>query len=453
MFGKVKKIHFVGIGGIGMSGLALVLKNLGFEITGSDIKESAITRMLEKNGIPVYYSHRTENVKGADTVVYSSAIRDDNPEIVAARSRRLPVIQRAEMLGELMRLKFSIAVSGTHGKTTTTSIIGNILEKAGLDPTLIIGGRVMDMGVNAKLGGSKYLVAEADESDGSFLLLYPTVAVITNIDREHLNYFGTLKKLKEAFIKFANRVPFYGSVVLCADDNNVGDIIPAIKRKKITYGFKVQSHLMAADIRYSMDGTRYKLIYEGKKIEEIFVPLYGIHNVYNSLAAIGVGMDMGIPLETIKKGLESFKGVHRRLEFKGEKEGVYVFDDYGHHPTEIRHTLSGLRQIVGDRRIIVIFQPHRYTRTKLLYREFGQSFNDAELIILLPIYPAAESPIPGVSSKLIYDSLIRNKKRVILTDTDEVLNILEDEVKENDVIITLGAGDVWKIGLKFLETS
>lgn len=450
MFGKLKHIHFIGIGGAGMSGIALVLKNLGFEVTGSDTRPTDLTTNLEKMGIKIFYTHHPENCAGADVVVYSSAIAPENIELVSARARKISVIPRAEMLAELMRMKFSIAISGSHGKTTVTSMISQILEKANLDPTTVIGGRILGYATGAKLGKSEYLVAEADESDRSFLLLYPTIAVITNIEREHLDCYKDLSEIKRAFVKFANKVPFFGAVVLCVDSPAVRELCPRLKRPKITYGLQGKAIFKAVDIELKPFSAEFTLKVLGEAIDRLVINIPGIHNVENSLAAIAVARQLDIDYAIIKQALFNFKGVHRRFERIGEKSGIIFYDDYAHHPTEIQATLQTLRNAFPNQRLIGIFQPHRYTRTKFLAANFGSCFTDCNLLIITEIYPASEPVIPNVSAQLIVDAIKINNSThpqvSYIKDKNEICDWLLPQLKSGDVVITLGAGNIWEIG-------
>jgi len=449
--GKIKKIHFVGIGGSGMSGLAEVLHNLGFIITGSDIRKTQVTKRLEQLGIKVFYSHRAENVRDKDLVVKSSAIPPFNIEILEAKRLNIPVIPRAEMLGELMRMKYSIAVSGSHGKTTTTYMIGEILEKAGKDPTIVVGGRIKETSSGAKLGNGIFMVAEADESDRSFLKLFPTIVVVTNIDLEHLDHYGTLKEIKDAFVEFANKIPFYGFCVLCLDDKNVKDIIPYIEKKVITYGFSNEADFVARNLKFSRGRWIYEVFYRGRKLGDLELKIIGKHNVLNSLASFAVAWELDIPFDVIKEALMGYGGVSRRFEIKGMKRGVLFVDDYGHHPTEIKVTLEGAKEWWKGR-IFVVFQPHRYTRTYYLWQEFAKSFDNADLVLITKIYPAGEQPIEGVSAKLIYDEMRKFKKNVFyFEDWDEMEEFVLKNLKEGDLFLTLGAGDIWKFGERVKE--
>ncbi len=441
---RFSRIHMIGIGGSGMSGLAEILHSLGFEVSGSDISRKETTERLERLGIKVFYGHRAENVEGANIVVYSSAIGPDNPELVRAKELKIPIIQRAEMLAELMRVKFSIAVSGAHGKSTTTSMIGHILKEVGKNPTVIVGGILKDVGSGGLVGRGEYLVAEADESDRSFLKLLPTIAVITNIDREHMDTYGSMASLKMAFIEFANKVPFYGSVVACGDDKNVRDILPFVEKRVFTYGFSNENDLYAENVKVFSLSSEFELSGFGERLKgKLNVP--GRHNVLNALASLIVVWELDIPLREALESLESFKGVSRRFEIKGEKFGAIFVDDYGHHPNEIKNVLEVARGI--GKRVITVFQPHRYTRTMDLYREFGEVLLKSDIVILLPIYPAGEKPIPGVSSDLIYGVMKgMGKDGVYLVETfEEAADLLRKILEEGDVVLLQGAGNVYRV--------
>jgi UDP-N-acetylmuramate--alanine ligase len=455
MFGRITNVHFVGVGGIGMSGIARVLKKQGFNVTGSDLKPTDITKELEGLGIQVFYGHRAENCHEAQVIVYSSAVAPDNPELVWASKARIPVIPRAEMLAELMRMRYSIAVSGTHGKTTTTSMITLVLEEAGLKPTSVIGGLVRGSKTNGQLGNGKYLVAEADESDKSFLLLLPTLAVITNIEEEHLDCYKDLTEIKTAFLDFANRVPFFGSVVACADDPNILDIIPRMKRRTLTYGLSPEAQIRAVDIDLKAFSSSYRIFKGATELGIIELAVGGLHNVQNSLAVIGVCDELGVDFSKVRTGLMGFKGVHRRQELKGEKRGVVVIDDYGHHPTEIKRTLEAVRVSFPKNRLITVFQPHRYTRTKFLHRQFGPAFSLTDILIITDIYPAGEQPIDGVSSELIITAVKELNPHppdiVHQADFNTITDYILEIVKPGDVILTLGAGNIWQIGAAVLK--
>jgi UDP-N-acetylmuramate--alanine ligase len=455
MFGRLKRVHFVGIGGVGMSGIALVLKNLGFEVTGSDAKESDTTRKLAEAGIRVSIGHDAANSADAQVVVYSSAVNSENPELVAARARDIPVIRRAEMLAELMRMKFSVAISGSHGKTTVTSMVTHLMERAGLDPTSVIGGRVMGADAGAKLGQSEYLVAEADESDRSFLALYPAIAVVTNIEREHLDVYHDLADIKREFTRFVNRVPFYGSVVLCMDSPAVRAIRSRAKRRVVTYGIEAPADFRAKDIQLYGFSSAFTLLYAGKEVGRFNLPVPGTYNVTNALAAIATGSELGIGFDAMAQAVAVFSGVHRRLEKLGEKNGVVVYDDYGHHPTEVRVTLEVLRHAFPDRRILVVFQPHRYTRTKALAEEFGVCFAAADELILTKIYAASEPEIPGVDATLIQRAVEAAGKPVVsyVPEMTDVPGAISGRLHKGDVVLIAGAGNICTIGEEILAKS
>jgi len=458
MYRKFRKIHFVGIGGIGMSGIAEVLKNLGYEVSGSDMKESDTTRRLSDLGIDVSIGHRPENVQDADVVVISSAIREDNPEVRTARENAIPVIPRAEMLAEIARLKYAILVAGAHGKTTTTSLIASVLGECGMDPTAVIGGKLKSIGSNARLGEGEFLVAEADESDGSFLMLSPTIAVVTNIDREHMDYFKNMDAIKNAFLSFINKVPFYGISILCGDNEHLRELLQYIKRRYLTYGLSEGVDLFARDLRLDGFMTSFDVYLKGDSLGRFSVPLIGEHNVCNALATIAVAVELGLDMEGVRKALHNFSGVQRRFEIKGNIKGINVIDDYGHHPAEIKATLRAAKMAIKSRsgnkkngRLVVLFQPHRYTRTRDLMEEFHQAFTDADKVVIMDIYPAGEDPIPGITSEVIYSGVKKNTDAVYIKDRDEILRYLISELKESDTLMTLGAGDVWKIGERFIK--
>jgi len=445
----------VGIGGVGMSGIAEVLKNLGYEVEGSDLKESETTKRLRALGININIGHRAENIKNTDVVVISSAVARDNPEVVAAKGLSIPVIPRAEMLAELARLKYGVLIAGAHGKTTTTSLIASILGEGGLDPTVVIGGKLKGIGSNAKLGGGEFLVAEADESDGSFLKLSPTIAVVTNVDREHMDFFGSIEEIKEAFLSFINKVPFYGLSILCGDNGYIRELMPKVQRRFITYGLSGDVDLAAKNISTGGMRSRFEAVLDGRSLGMFEVPLIGVHNVCNCLAAIAVASELNVDMDVIRRALENFSGVHRRFEFKGTVSGISVIDDYAHHPAEITATLKAVREAMsGGRdngRLFVLFQPHRYTRTRDLLHEFIDAFVDADRVVLMDIYPAGEKPLPGVNSELLFDG-IRNTGKAVdyIRDRDEIAGFLKAEMRQGDTLLTLGAGNVWKIGEEFL---
>jgi len=475
--GGTRRIHFVGIGGIGMSGIAELLANLGFEVSGSDLKRSATAvRLSDKFGVKVHEGHRAENVGEAQVVVFSSAVRPGNPEIVEAQRRGIPVIPRAEMLAELMRLRFSIAVAGSHGKTTTTSMIAVALERAGVDPTAVIGGRLSAFGSNARLGRGEYLVAEADESDRSFLMLYPTIAVMTNIDREHMESYGSFADLQQAFVEFANKVPFYGSVVACADDEAIAAILPRINRPLLTYGLEGRErrdrragvegreglerrkgvHVEASDIEIGAFGGRCVVYVTDRdrrdRLGELRLTIPGRHNLQNALAAVAVADRLGIPFSAVASALADFHGAERRFERHGEAGGVLVVDDYGHHPTEIAAVLAAARATLG-RRLVVAFQPHRFTRTQQLLDAFGPALRDADEIVLTDIYAASEEPIAGVTIEALADAVRRGSGRPvhIAKHLDEVVPEVLKIVRPGDAVLTLGAGSIGLLPQRLIE--
>jgi UDP-N-acetylmuramate--alanine ligase len=449
---KIKCIHFVGIGGIGMSGIAEVLLNLGYRISGSDVQQSDTTLRLSRLGAMVAIGHSAQNIGNADVVVTSTAVKAANPEVVEAHLRNIPVIPRAEMLAELLKMKFSVAVSGSHGKTTTTSMVATILAGGGLDPTMVIGGKLASIGSNARLGDGEIIVAEADESDGSFLKLSPTIAVITNIDREHLDYYPGITEIKDAFLKFANIVPFYGCTVMCNDNEYVREIAPQIKRRTITYGIEQAADYQAQEIQFRGGKTGYRLYYKGDVMGEIELNVPGMFNVYNSLAAIAVGRELELDLPAIRKGLSGFNGVQRRLEIKGKVGSITVVDDYGHHPTEVKETLAAASHVWKERRVVV-FQPHRFTRTKALFDEFTHAFTDADVLIVNDIYPASEEPIAGVNSAALCAAIKKTGHSQVeyIAKAEDTVEYLLKIVRPGDAVFTLGAGSVYKIGEAFLK--
>jgi len=453
MYFKKYHIHFVGIGGIGMSGIAELLLNLGYEVSGSDTKASDITERLKGLGGAIHTGHSAEHVPGADVVVVSSAINAENPEVNAAHRLGIPVIPRAEMLAELMRLKYSVAVAGAHGKTSTTSIVAAVLGKGRLDPTVVIGGKLKGIDSNAVLGMGDFIVAEADESDGSFLKMSPTIAVVTNIDREHLDFYKDLEDIKNVFFDFIDRIPFYGLAILCLDNEPIQDLIPKIKKRFTTYGMSTQADYQARNIRAQGLKTRFSLHHQGEDLGDITLNLPGIHNVYNAMASIAVGFELNIPFETIKSALETLEGVQRRMEVKGVVQGITVVDDYGHHPTEIKTTLQAVKESWPDKRIILAFQPHRYTRTHALFDEFTRAFYQSDLMVVMPIYPAGENPINGVdSARLCEEIKAHGHKEVICMDgMESAIAYLKDVLRSGDLLLTLGAGDVWKVGVAVLK--
>jgi UDP-N-acetylmuramate--alanine ligase len=479
MLGSTRRVHFVGIGGIGMSGIAELLANLGFEVSGSDVKRSAVaTRLAQKFGVTVREGHRAENIGNAQVVVFSSAVRPSNPEIAEARRRGIPVIPRAEMLAELMRLRFSIAVAGSHGKTTTTSMVAVVLERAGLDPTAVIGGRLSAFGSNARLGRGEYLVAEADESDRSFLMLYPTIAVMTNVDREHMESYGSFEELQHAFVEFANKVPFYGSVVACADDAAVAAILPRINRPLVTYGLEGRDrregreglerlegregerrkgvHIQATDVEVGAFGGRCVVHVSDRgrreRLGELRLSIPGRHNLQNALAVVAVADRLGIEFSRVASALADFHGAERRFERHGEADGVLVVDDYGHHPTEIAAVLSAARATLA-RRLVVAFQPHRYTRTQQLMEEFGPALREADEIVLTDIYAASEEPIPGITIESLADAVRRGSGRPVhlARHLDDVVPIVLTLAHRGDAVLTLGAGSIGTLPAQIVD--
>ncbi|CUS87706.1 UDP-N-acetylmuramate--L-alanine ligase [Candidatus Kryptobacter tengchongensis] len=454
MFSTVKKIHFVGIGGIGMSGIAEILIDQGFKVTGSDKQLSEITQRLENLGAKIYQGHAPEHVEDdVDVVVYSSAVKMDNPEIQEAMRRKIPVIRRAEMLAELMRLKYGIGIAGTHGKTTTTSMVGLVLIEGGFDPTVIVGGVLRDLGgTNARLGHGNFIVVEADEFDRSFLQLTPTIAVITTLEAEHLDSYGNIEELKSAFVDFANKVPFYGFVVLCLDEPMIQDIMPLIKKRVITYGLNAQADIQAVEPEFKERSSSYNLIYKGKNYGRINLQVPGLHNVKNSLAAIAVGMELGIEFEIVKSAVEKFKGVYRRFEIRAEVNNVMVVDDYAHHPTEIKAVLQAAKD-GWKRRVIAVFQPHLYSRTRDFYQEFGRSFFNADVCVITDIYPAREEPIEGVTGELIANSArnFGHKEVHYVQNKEEIPNYVLKLVKPGDMVVFMGAGDITRICGDFIK--
>jgi UDP-N-acetylmuramate--alanine ligase len=455
MFSSIRKIHFVGIGGIGMSGIAEILLDQGFHVSGSDRALSEVTDRLKSLGATVFEGHNAKHVApDVDALVYSSAVTLDNPEVVEAVRRKIPVIRRAEMLAEVMRLKYGVGIAGTHGKTTTTSMIGLVLLEGGLDPTVIVGGKLSRLGgTNARLGHGDFIVVEADEFDRSFLSITPTIAVLTTLETDHLDCYRDLEDIKGAFVQFASRVPFYGFVVLCLDEPALLDIMPQMSRKKIiTYGLNPQADVQAADIRHRENTSTFTLRRHSEDLGEITIRVPGNHNIQNALAAIGVGLELGVPFDRVKYGIEQFTGVYRRWELKGEVNGISVFDDYAHHPTECRATLAGTKA-GWRRRIVCVFQPHLFSRTRDFYEEFGKSFLLSDVLVVTDIYPAREEPIQGVTGELIVAAAKRfgHKDAHYVPDKRKVPSALETIVRPGDIVITMGAGDIWKYGEEFLR--
>ncbi len=448
----IKKIHFVGIGGIGMSGIAEIMLSRGFKISGSDMSASATTERLESIGIPVTIGHSDNIQNDVDVLVYSSAVSIANPEVSAAIAKDIPVIKRSEMLAETMRMKYGIGIAGTHGKTTTTSMVGLVLTEAGIDPTIIVGGKLSSFGgTNARLGHSDFIVVEADEFDRTFLSLTPSIAAITTLETDHLDTYKDLEDIKGAFIQFANKVPFFGFVVLCLDEPALQDIRPLIKKKILSYGTTQQADVRAIDIKYSEFTSTYTVDYKGEELGEITLNIPGKHNVNNSLVAVAVAKELGVEFEVIKKALESFSGVYRRFETKYNKE-ILVIDDYAHHPTEINATLTGIRN-GWKRRLVTVFQPHLYSRTQDFYTEFGRAFLNSDIFICTDVFPAREKKMEGVTGELIANAAksFGHKNVLYVENKEDVVEILLNIVKDDDIVVTLGAGDIWKYGELFIE--
>lgn len=455
MFRKTQQIHLVGIGGAGMSGIAEVLLTMGYKVTGSDLQTSDTTRRLEELGGKIFIGHQESNVGEAQVVVISSAVAAGNPEVVAAKTRQIPVIPRAEMLAELMRLKFGVAIAGAHGKTTTTSMVANVLAQGGLDPTMVIGGKVNALGSHARLGRGELLVAEADESDGSFLRLSPTIVAVTNLDREHLDHYGSMERINESFLEFINKIPFYGLAVLCADDERLRALFPHIVKRYHTYGLHerdgVSPDFKATDISLKQWGGEFRAHFRGKNLGPFRLAVPGIHNVSNALVAIAIGVELEIPVDLIRKGLAAFTGVERRFHLRGETGGIMVVDDYGHHPTEVRATLAAAKQ-GWDRRLVVLFQPHRYTRTRDCVEDFAHAFDHADQLFITEIYAAGEQPIPGVSGEKLVETIraAGHSSVTFIERKESMPDQVLPHLKPGDLVLTLGAGDIWKAGTGIL---
>lgn len=449
---SINKVHFVGIGGVGMSGIAEVLINLGIKVSGSDVYENDFVQHLKSIGAEIFIGHSKDNIKTADVVVKSTAVSYSNVEIKEAKRLLLPVIQRAEMLAEIMRLKYSIAVAGSHGKTTTTSLISLILSYANLDPTIVVGGRFNNIGYSAKLGKSELLVAEADESDGSFLKLFPIIAVITNIDNDHIDFYKNINNVKKNFIHFANKIPFYGNVVICNEDPNCREIISKINKKVITYGFSKDSDVFANNIKYSDLGSSFDIYYFNKKLGNIKLNVPGEHNILNVLAAITVSLHFEVNFNTIKSTLKQYKGVQRRFQIKYQDDNVLVVDDYGHHPTEILKTLEAAKK-GWKKKVLCIFQPHRYSRTKLLYKDFAKAFSKADTLVVTDIYAASEKPIKGVDANLIINSVKKNGHKNVsyIPYGNQIVDFVLENLKKDTIVLTIGAGHIWKIAEKIAK--
>ncbi|MBM3212467.1 UDP-N-acetylmuramate--L-alanine ligase [Candidatus Poribacteria bacterium] len=452
MFGKTKHIHMVGIGGAGMSGIAEVLLNLGFQVSGSDLSASEATERLARLGARIHIGHLATNVKDADVLVFSSAVPPNNPEVLAAKGKKIPVIPRIEMLAELMRMKYSIAIAGTHGKTTTTAMVASVLEYGNLDPTVADGGIIKGLGSNVRLGDSEFMVVEADEAYGSIHRISPTIAVVTNIDNDHLDYYHTMDAVKKAFLDFVNRVPFFGVAIICLDEGNIQELVPKVEKRFITYGIDTKADLMAIDIHIDGTGSSYVAKRNGHTLGEIKIRSLGRHNVVNSLAAIGVGLELDIPFDRIAEGLSAFPGVGHRFDILGNVKEILVVDDYGHHPTEIKATLRAAREAY-NRRIIAVFQPHRYTRVNLLKDDFARCFYQADILVVTEVYAASEEPIPGASGQVLANAIkdYGHKNVIYIPEKDKIADAVYSISKPGDLIITLGAGDIWKIGKEIID--
>jgi UDP-N-acetylmuramate--alanine ligase len=452
VFKKYQQLHFVGIGGAGMSGIAEVLLTLGYRVTGSDTRRGEAVERLERLGAKVFTGHQPAHVEGAHVVVYSSAVARDNVEVQVARQRGIPVIARAEMLAELMRMKYGIAIAGTHGKTTTTSIVADVLGAAGFDPTVVVGGRVHGFGANARLGRGEFLVAEADESDGSFLKLSPTIAVVTTVDAEHLDHYADLDAIRGAFLQFVNKVPFYGAAVVCLDEPNIQQMIPQIEKRVISYGLESGAEVTARRLAFSGVNAQFEVLHRGRLLGPATLRVPGRHNVLNALAAIAVGLDLEVPFERIRSALAGFAGVQRRFQIRGEAQGVMVVDDYGHHPAEIRATLAAAKAGF-DRRVVTVFQPHRYSRTRHLHREFLTAFYQSDVLIVMDIYAAGEAPVPGVHARDLAEGIAAHGHREVIYmdgDREGIVRYLGESTRRGDLVLTLGAGDVGQLGVEFL---
>lgn len=453
MLQKRHRLHFVGIGGIGMSGIAEVLLNLGYAVTGSDLHESEVTERLRKLGAQVFVGHQEGNLAAdPSVVVISTAVKYSNPEVLEARRRHIPVIPRAEMLAELMRMKYGVAVAGSHGKTTTTSMIAAVLSTAGLDPTMVIGGRVHMLGTNAKMGQGAILVAEADESDGSFLLLSPTIAVVTNIDREHMDFHQTMERLNESFLDFINKIPFYGLAVLCLDNAHVRALLPKVRKRFATYGLSSDADFSAQDLQMKPTGVEYTVLHHAKPLGKLRLHLPGRHSASNALAAVAVGHELEIPFSRVAEALDGFTGIHRRFEIKGEPRGITIIDDYGHHPAEIQATIEAIHDS-WKRPLIVIFQPHRFSRTQDLFDDFLTALEGADRLVLTEIYAAGEDPIEGVTSEALYQGIKRRGHMEVdfIPDKGQIVKQLVGKLNPGDIVLTLGAGDVYKVGEALVE--
>ena len=450
MFGKTRHVHIIGIGGAGLSGIGEILLSLGFHVSGSDMSRTEITEHLVELGASVHYGHHGQYVSGADVVVRSPAIPSDNPEILAAHARNIPVIRGAEMLAEIMRMKFSVAISGTHGKTTTTAMTAAVVEK--LDPTVVVGGKLVSLGSHARIGHGDVMVVEADEAYGSIEKFFPTVAVVTSVDADHLDYYNSVEEIGKTFLEFINKVPFFGAAVLCMDQENIRQLLPQVKKRHITYGIDTHADLMAKEIRVDGPTSWYQVQFRGEVLGEVHLKMPGSHNISNSLAAIGVGIELDIPFDHIRGALESFQGIHRRFEIVGQEEDIIVVDDYAHNPAKLRAVFAAARESY-NRRIVAIFQPHRYQRVRHLAEEFSKSFSNTDVLIVTAIYGAGETPIEGVTGENLAHAIqARGHQHVIyISDKDRIVDTLMPKIQPNDIVITAGAGDIWQVGRDLLK--
>ena len=450
MFGKTRHVHIIGIGGAGLSGISEILLSLGFHVSGSDMSRTEITEHLAELGASVHYDHQARHVSGADVVVMSPAIPSNNPEILAAQTRKIPVIRGAEMLAEIMRMKFSVAISGTHGKTTTTAMTAAVLDK--LDPTVVVGGKLVSLGSHARIGHGDVMVVEADEAYGSIEKFFPTVAVVTSVDADHLDYYNSVEEIGETFLQFINRVPFFGAAVLCTDQENIQQLLPNVEKRYITYGIDTRADLMAKEIRVDGPTSRYQVQFREEILGHVHLKMPGSHNISNSLAAIGVGIELDIPFDHIRSALESFQGIHRRFEIVGQEQDIIIVDDYAHNPAKLRAVFAAVRESY-NRRIVAVFQPHRYQRVRHLAEEFSKSFYNTDVLIVTSIYGAGETPIEGVTGENLANAIkSRGHRHVIyIPDKNGIVDVLLPEIQPNDIVITVGAGDIWKVGRDLLK--
>ncbi len=450
MFGKTRHIHIIGIGGAGLSGIAEILLSLNFQVSGSDLHHTETTERLADLGAKVYYGHATEQIGGADVVVMSPAVPLQNPEVISAKKRKIPVIRGAEMLAEIMQMKFSVAISGTHGKTTTTAMTAAVLEK--LDPTVVVGGKLVSLGSHARIGHGEMMVVEADEAYGSIEKFFPTIAVVTSIDADHLDYYNNVEEIGETFLKFINKIPFYGAAVLCLDQENIQQLIPRIEKRYVTYGIETRADLMAERLRADGPTSHYRVRANGEVLGKVHLKMPGDHNISNSLGAIAVGLELGVPFDQIRDALESFRGVHRRFEIIGQVNDIIVVDDYAHNPAKLKATFQAARESY-NRRIVAVFQPHRYQRVKHLAEEFSRSFYQTDVLIVTSIYGAGEAPVEGVTAQKLAGAIQAHGHRhvIYLPDENEITETLMQIVRPNDIVITVGAGDIWQVGRELLE--